>query len=168
MCPPAESYNNYISACASTTRDRWTCHWGGGAARDSNNIWKCLTIPSSITPSPSRRRIRTVLDALQQNTSKDKWYIYTSSTLGWWGNDETILKCLAIPLKPFQNPILQREMFPKKSPGRLSRSIKEKDLTPQKKVKEWVQNLPPTRAASSNAMFMISSDEDSNASPAGN
>ena len=42
-----------------------------------------------------------------------------------------------------------------------------KDLTPQKKVKEWVQNLPPTRAATSNAILIISSDEDSNASPSG-
>ena len=43
-----------------------------------------------------------------------------------------------------------------------------KDLTPQKKVKEWVQNIPPTRAATSDAIIIISSDEDSNASPAGN
>ena len=43
-----------------------------------------------------------------------------------------------------------------------------KDLTPQKKVKEWVQNLPPTRTATSEAILIISSDKDSNASLAGN
>ena len=43
-----------------------------------------------------------------------------------------------------------------------------KDLTLQKKVKEWVQNLQPIRAATSGAILIISSDEDSNASSAGN
>ena len=43
-----------------------------------------------------------------------------------------------------------------------------KDLTPQKKVKEWVQNLSPTKVATSDAILIISSDEDSNASLAGN
>ena len=40
--------------------------------------------------------------------------------------------------------IPQREMFPIKwqSPGRPPRSIEVKDLTPQKKAKEWVQNIP--------------------------
>ena len=43
-----------------------------------------------------------------------------------------------------------------------------KDLTPQKKVKEWVQNLSPTKAATSDAILITSSDKDSNTSLAGN
>ena len=57
--------------------------------------------------------------------------------LGWQGNEETLLKCLTIPSKPYQNPIPQRETFPKKW---TSQVCKMKDLIPQKKVKEWVQS----------------------------
>ena len=44
----------------------------------------------------------------------------------------------------------------------------EKNLTLQEKVKEWIQILPPTRTATSEAILIINSDENSNASPAGN
>ena len=59
-------------------------------------------------------------------------------------------------------------MEQEKSPGRLPRSVKVKNLTPQEKVKEWIQILPPTRTATSEAILIINSDENSNASPAGN
>ena len=59
-------------------------------------------------------------------------------------------------------------MEQEKSPDRLPRSVKVKGLTPQEKVKEWIQNLPPTRTATSEAILIISSDKDSNTSPAGN
>ena len=43
----------------------------------------------------------------------------------------------------------------KKNPGRLPRPIKVKNLTPQEKVKEWIQPLPPTRTATSEAILII-------------
>ena len=43
-----------------------------------------------------------------------------------------------------------------KSPDRLPRSIKVKNLTPQEKVKEWIQTLPPTRTATNEAILIIS------------
>ena len=59
-------------------------------------------------------------------------------------------------------------MEQEKSPGRLPRPVKVKNLTPQEKVKEWIQTLPPTRTATSEAILIINSDKDSNASLAGN
>ena len=49
------------------------------------------------------------------------------------------------------HPFMEQE----KSPGRLSRPIKVKNLTKQKKVKEWIQILPPTRTATSKAILII-------------
>ena len=43
----------------------------------------------------------------------------------------------------------------RKSPGRLPRPVKVKNLTPQEKVKEWIQTLPPTRTATSEAILII-------------
>ena len=43
----------------------------------------------------------------------------------------------------------------KTGPGRLPRPIKVKNLTPQEKVKEWIQTLPPTRTATSEAILII-------------
>ena len=63
-----------------------------------------------------------------------------------------------------RHPFIKQE----ESPGRLPRSIKLKNLTPQERVKEWIQILPPTRTATSEAILIINSDENSNASPAGN
>ena len=50
-----------------------------------------------------------------------------------------------------------RETFPIKwqSPGRPPRSVKVKNLTPQKKVKEWVQNIPPNRVTTSDAILIL-------------
>ena len=62
-----------------------------------------------------------------------------------WGGRPTENKetCLAIP------------SWSKKSPGRLPRPIKVKNMTPQEKVKEWIQILPPTRTATSEALLII-------------
>ena len=43
-----------------------------------------------------------------------------------------------------------------KSPDRLPRSVKVKNLTPQEKVKEWIQTLPPTRTATNEAILRMS------------
>ena len=42
-----------------------------------------------------------------------------------------------------------------KSPGRLPRPIKVKNLTPREKVKEWIQTLPPTRTVTNEAILII-------------
>ena len=55
-----------------------------------------------------------------------------------------------------------------KSPDRLPRSVKVKDLTPQEKVKEWTQTLPPIRTATNEAILIISSGKDSSTHLAGN
>ena len=62
-----------------------------------------------------------------------------------WGGGATEdnQTCLTIPL------------WSKKCPGRLPRPIKVKNLTPQEKVKEWIQTLPPTRTATSEAFLII-------------
>ena len=62
------------------------------------------------------------------------------------------------------HPFVEQE----KSPGRLLRPIKVKNLTPQEKVMEWIQSLPPTRTATMEAILIINSDENSNASLIGN
>ena len=62
------------------------------------------------------------------------------------------------------HPFVEQE----KSPGRLPRPVRVKNLTPQEKVKEWIQILPPTKTATSKAILTINSDEHSNASPNGN
>ena len=76
-----------------------------------------------------------------------------------WGGGATENK-IKVPCHPF----VEQE----RSPGKLPRSVKVKDLTPQEKVKEWIQNLPPPRTATSEAILIISSDGDSNASLARN
>ena len=59
-------------------------------------------------------------------------------------------------------------MEQEESSGRLPRSLKVKNPTPQEKLKKWTQILPPTRTATSKAILRINCDENSNASPTGN
>ena len=49
-----------------------------------------------------------------------------------------------------KQPILSQSQFD------LPRSVKVKNLTPQEKVKEWIQTLPLTRTATNEAILVIS------------
>ena len=62
-----------------------------------------------------------------------------------WGGraTENNKTCLTIP------------SWSKKSQGRLPRPVKVKNLTPQEKVKQWIQTLPPTRTATSEPLLII-------------
>ena len=103
-------------------------------------------LPSPAHPAhtpPSEEESKTIVDVLHQDTLNEQWYPYTSVYWGWWGSRRQGESAL---------PSLHGART--KPPGRLPRSVKVKDLTPQKKVKEWVKNVPPTRAATSDTILM--------------
>ena len=103
--------------------------------RGSKSGCRCLIIPSGC----------------KQGAHTPERDIFSLQMLGkkilLWGSGETENNktCLTIP------------SWSKKSPGRLPRPVKVKNLTPQEKVKEWIQTLPPTRTATSEAILIIKS-----------
>ena len=171
MCPHGNLKENVLPACASNklyTRvvGQWEslkvpCHpfihhniSAPTSKRPARWPWKTCVQGYSVEgalPSPA------CLPFQRKNQNYIWWFISRhiewivvpiyQYTLGWWDSKETIWKCLAIPLRSCKVQHLWRECFltRSKSPGRLPRSIKVKDLTLQKKVKEWVQNLLPNQ-----------------------
>ena len=140
-------------------------HSHGNTVLKNYSVGGTLTSPAHLSPGESQDSSWCFLSKHVEWIMEPPIPVYS----GVAGQQE----CLQVPHHPFTSitwkpPREKHFLTRSKSLGRLPRSIKVKDLIPWKKVKEWIQNLPPTRTATSEAMLIISSDKDSNASLAGN